>query len=109
MSVSTNLDHRRIVDLRGSRQTFDLPLSHQVGGRVVKDVVVQQTCVTLESKGKKKACGIGEMTLGTAWAWPSKNLSPEQVTRIVMALCDRVADRLSRWTLGPIPSILGCD
>jgi L-alanine-DL-glutamate epimerase-like enolase superfamily enzyme len=60
-------------------------------GRIVKDATVQRTCVTLESAGKVRACGIGEMPLGSSWAWPSKTMSSEQVLRIVTALYDRIA------------------
>lgn len=66
------------------------------GGRVVKDVVVFRTSLTIEDKSKKKtSVGIGEMTMGTAWAWPSKTLSPEQVLRTVTALAERIVQGLS--------------
>jgi len=62
------------------------------GGRVVKDVTVFRTTVTIEDKGKKKvAHGMGEMTMGTAWAWPSKFLTPEQVLRTVIGLAEKIA------------------
>ena len=65
------------------------------GGRIVKDVVVFRTSLTIEDKSKKKtAVGIGEMTMGTAWAWPSKTLSPEQVLRTVLALAERIVQAL---------------
>jgi len=62
------------------------------GGRVVKDVTVFRTTLTMEDKTKKKiAYGMGEMTMGTAWAWPSKILTPEQVLRIVIGLAEKIA------------------
>ena len=62
------------------------------GGRVVKDVTVFRTALTIEDKSKKKmAHGMGEMTMGTAWAWPSKILTPEQVLRIVIGLAEKIA------------------
>ena len=62
------------------------------GGRVVKDVTVFRTTLTLEDKSKKKiAFGMGEMTMGTAWAWPSKVLTSEQVLRIVIGLAEKIA------------------
>ncbi len=97
----------RIVDLSSGRQSFDYRTPIKFGGRIVKNVVIQQIYVTLEAKGKKKACGIGEMTLGTAWAWPSKTLSADQVTRIVSALCDRVVERAAQMDFGTHPIDFG--
>ncbi len=107
MPTIPKTDPCRIVDLRSDRQSFDYRSPIKFGGRIVKNVTIQQTCVTLEGKGKKKACGIGEMTLGTAWAWPSKTLSAEQVTRIVSALCDRVADIAAQMEFGNHPIDFG--
>lgn len=78
------------------------------GGRVVNDVQVQRAMVVLESpNGNKLAYGMGEMTLGTAWAWPSKKLSPDQVLRIVVALSDRVLKKASEIDLVGHPIDLG--
>ncbi|MEQ1830532.1 MAG: enolase C-terminal domain-like protein [Pirellula sp.] len=61
-------------------------------GRVVKDVTVFRTTLAIEDKAKKKtAYGMGEMTMGTAWAWPSKTLSPDQVLRTIIGLAERIA------------------
>jgi L-alanine-DL-glutamate epimerase-like enolase superfamily enzyme len=65
------------------------------GGRVVKDVTTFRTTITIEDKGKKKtAIGMGEMTMGTAWAWPSKALSPEMALRAVITLAERITAAL---------------
>ncbi|MFO0940865.1 MAG: mandelate racemase/muconate lactonizing enzyme family protein [Pirellulales bacterium] len=61
------------------------------GGRVVEDVCVLRTEIEISSSaGKKKAVGVGEMTMGTAWAWPSK-LPSKIVLKILLELANRVA------------------
>lgn len=98
----------RIVELTSERKSYDYRTPMKFGGRVVKQVVLQQSRVILEDKNaKKKSAGIGEMTLGTAWAWPSKSLSPEQVQRIVIALCDRVAEAATKIEFGSHPIEFG--
>lgn len=61
------------------------------GGRVVKDVTVLRVALSLEDQNtKKKAHGIGEMTMGTAWAWPSASLTPEMALKTVIVLAERI-------------------
>jgi L-alanine-DL-glutamate epimerase-like enolase superfamily enzyme len=61
------------------------------GGRVVKDVTVFRVALSLEDQNsKKKAHGIGEMTMGTAWAWPSVSLTPEMALKTVIVLAERI-------------------
>jgi L-alanine-DL-glutamate epimerase-like enolase superfamily enzyme len=103
MASLAKSDAIRIVSFRSERQNFDYRTPIKFGGRVVKDVTVQRTCVTIEEKGKRRACGIGEMTLGTAWAWPSKTMSAEQVTRVVTALYDRLAAVAEKLEFGSHP------
>ncbi len=64
------------------------------GGRVVEDVCVLRAEVTVTRAGtKKKHKGIGEMTMGNAWAWPSK--IPSKVTlRLMLELANRLAERV---------------
>jgi hypothetical protein len=92
MSKSTKI---AVVEAESEKFPFVYRTPLKFGGRVVKDVTVFRTTITLEDKGKKKiAYGMGEMTMGTAWAWPSKTLTPEQVLRTVIALAERIAQSL---------------
>lgn len=61
------------------------------GGRVVEDVCVLRTEVVINPPGsRKKIVGVGEMTMGNAWAWPSK--IPGTITlKILLQLADRLA------------------
>lgn len=80
-----------VVEAESEKFPFVYRTPLKFGGRVVKDVTVFRAMVGLEDKVKKKVShGMGEMTMGTAWAWPSKTLSPEQVLRTVIALAERI-------------------
>ena len=93
MSKSTKI---AVIEAECEKFPFVYRSPLKFGGRVVKDVTVFRTTVTLEDKGKKKtAFGMGEMTLGSAWAWPSKLLTPEQVLRTVIALAERIVQSVT--------------
>lgn len=69
------------------------------GGRVVEDVCVlrSEVVVTLPNS-RKKIVGTGEMTMGNAWAWPSK--IPAKITlRILLQLADRLAAKVEDASL----------
>ena len=89
MSKTTKL---AVVEVESEKYPFNYRFPLKFGGRVVKDVTVFRTTLTLEDKNRKKSChGIGEMTLGTAWAWPSTTLSPEMALKTVVVLAERIA------------------
>jgi L-alanine-DL-glutamate epimerase-like enolase superfamily enzyme len=97
----------RIQSVSSDRQKFAYRTPMKFGGRVVEDVVVQRVIVVVESADQRTSTGVGEMTMGTAWAWPSRKLSPEQVSRIVIALADRVAAKAQEIDLTSNPIELG--
>ncbi|MFO0922260.1 MAG: mandelate racemase/muconate lactonizing enzyme family protein [Pirellulales bacterium] len=98
----------RIVEAVSHREKFAYRTPMKFGGRTVSDATVQRVVVTVENReGKKPTVGIGEMTMGTAWAWPSKKLSPEQVSRIVLALVDRIVKKSTELDLIGHPIDLG--
>lgn len=106
--MATKSSSLRIVEIVPSRTSFEYRSPMKFGGRVVKDIALQQTCVILEDKSKKKkAVGIGQMTLGTAWAWPSRNILPEQVKLIVAGLCDRITEHAATIDFGAHPIEFG--
>ena len=61
------------------------------GGRTVEDVTVLKTSIEVGIGGsRKKNVGTGEMTMGNAWAWPSK--IPGKITlRVLIELANRIA------------------
>jgi L-alanine-DL-glutamate epimerase-like enolase superfamily enzyme len=93
-----------IVDAESEKFSFVYRSPLKFGGRVVKDVTTFRTSVTLEDRGRKKtAFGLGEMTLGTAWAWPSKTLTPEMALRTIIALAERIAAELPKLDVAQHP------
>lgn len=76
-----------------STRSFNYRQPMKFGGRVVEDVCVLRTEVSVTQAGnRKKVKGLGEMTMGNAWAWPSK--IPGKVTlKLLLELADRLAAR----------------
>jgi L-alanine-DL-glutamate epimerase-like enolase superfamily enzyme len=80
-----------VVEAESEKFPFVYRFPLKFGGRVVKDVTVFRAMITLEDQGKKKtAHGIGEMTMGTAWAWPTTALSPEMALKTIIVLAERI-------------------
>ncbi|MEC8553753.1 MAG: mandelate racemase/muconate lactonizing enzyme family protein [Planctomycetota bacterium] len=82
-----------VHEVSNSTRNFVYRQPMKFGGRVVEDVCVLRTEVTVtRAATKKKVKGIGEMTMGNAWAWPSK--IPGKITlRLMNELANRVAAR----------------
>lgn len=78
-----------------STRSFVYRQPMKFGGRVVEDVTVLRSEVTVTSAGsRKKTVGIGEMTMGNAWAWPSK-IAAKITLKILIELANRLAHRVS--------------
>lgn len=73
------------------------------GGRVVEDVTILRTEVAVTLGGsRKKVKGTGEMTMGNAWAWPSK--IPSKITlKLLLELANRLAARVQAANLSGDP------
>lgn len=98
----------RIAEASGSRESFAYRVPIKFGGRVVQEVQVQRCILAVVAKGgRKRSYGIGEMTLGTAWAWPSKLVPAELVTRVVATLSDRLIAAAPSWDLTGHPLDFG--
>lgn len=69
------------------------------GGRVVEDVTILRSEISVTLGGsRKKVKGIGEMTMGNAWAWPSK--IPSKITlKLLLELANRLALRVEAANL----------
>jgi L-alanine-DL-glutamate epimerase-like enolase superfamily enzyme len=93
-----------VAEAESEKFHFNYRFPLKFGGRVVNDVTVFRAAITLEDKGRKKtAHGIGEMTMGTAWAWPSATLTPEQVLKTVVVLAERITAAASQLEPAPHP------
>lgn len=60
------------------------------GGRVVEDVAVLTVTSEVELVGGQRGRGIGSMTMGVAWAWPSRVHSSDQTLAAVRLLAERL-------------------
>lgn len=100
MAKSTDIN---LKTASNSTRSFQYRQPMKFGGRVVEDVCVLRTevAVTLTG-GRKKITGIGEMTMGNAWAWPSK--IPGKVTlKLLLELANRLAKRVEATPLSGDP------
>jgi L-alanine-DL-glutamate epimerase-like enolase superfamily enzyme len=88
MAKSTDIT---INSVSNTSVNFSYRQPMKFGGRVVEEVTVLRTEIEISSAaGKKKAVGIGEMTMGNAWAWPSK--LPSKITlKVLLELANRLA------------------
>ncbi len=78
------------------------------GGRVVEDVTIANVTCQVElrngSRSTASTFGLGSMTMGVAWAWPSPLLSDVQKLRAVLALMRKLVDWLhqEQWPGHPL-------
>ncbi len=91
--------HRKSTDIRIVNATIEFePVAFRTplkfGGRVMDQSRLMNVHVTVESRGKRHAAGVGSMPVGNIWAWPSEKVTPEQAER---AMCD-FAERVVRLT-----------
>jgi L-alanine-DL-glutamate epimerase-like enolase superfamily enzyme len=110
VSIMTKTSKISVVEAETEKFPFVYRSPLKFAGRVVKDVTVFRTTLAIEEKGKKKiAYGMGEMTMGSAWAWPSKTLTPEQVLRTVIALAERIAKAALTLEVASCPIALAAE
>ncbi|KAA5543883.1 hypothetical protein FYK55_10450 [Roseiconus nitratireducens] len=72
-------------------ETYDYRTPMKFGGRVVKDVTVLSADCDAHTKAGH-ARGLGSMTMGVAWAWPSKQLDDQRRLEAVLELSRRLAN-----------------
>lgn len=96
-----------IREASNSTRSFVYRQPMKFGGRVVEDVCVLRTEVLVTREGtKKKHKGIGEMTMGNAWAWPSR--IPNKITlRLMLELANRLVARVQDAGLKGDPLQIG--
>ncbi|MCA9161282.1 MAG: hypothetical protein KDA72_23290, partial [Planctomycetales bacterium] len=90
MGKATDINLKTVEN---STRAFQYRQPMKFGGRVVEDVCVLRTEVSVtQVGGRKKTVGVGEMTMGNAWAWPSK--IPSKITlKLLIELAKRLAAR----------------
>ncbi|MEM7475525.1 MAG: enolase C-terminal domain-like protein [Planctomycetota bacterium] len=92
-----------IREATNSTRNFVYRQPMKFGGRVVEDVCVLRTEVMVTRQGsKKKVKGIGEMTMGNAWAWPSK--IPGKITlKLMLEIANRAVAKAQEAELSGDP------
>jgi L-alanine-DL-glutamate epimerase-like enolase superfamily enzyme len=96
-----------IRDVTNSTRSFKYRQPMKFGGRVVEDVSILRTDIVVTREGSRKQHhGTGEMTMGNAWAWPSK--IPGNITlKLMIELANRLAKRVSGAKLSGDPLQIG--
>ncbi len=88
------------VDLTVSTESFRYRTPMKFGGRVVEQVTVANVLCNGTLRGGKSPrqshTGLGSMTMGVAWAWPSTVLDEPQRLHAVLSLLQQLADWLQR-------------
>ncbi|MEL6109748.1 MAG: mandelate racemase/muconate lactonizing enzyme family protein [Planctomycetota bacterium] len=76
------------LQLRSETYQYRSPM--KFGGRVVNDVTVLSVDCHAETQAGRET-GLGSMTMGVAWAWPSSQVDDETKLRTVVELSHRIA------------------
>ncbi|MGL5096657.1 MAG: hypothetical protein ACRDD1_13770, partial [Planctomycetia bacterium] len=61
------------------------------GGRIVAAGETLNVELRVKTRAGRQAVGLGSMTLGNVWAWPSAAVDPETSGRVVKNLAERIA------------------
>ncbi|MEZ6086595.1 MAG: mandelate racemase/muconate lactonizing enzyme family protein [Pirellulaceae bacterium] len=63
------------------------------GGRVVSSVDVLEVPCVVETLGGQRAMGLGSMTMGNAWSWPSSKVSSDETLAAIEDLAQRYCEK----------------
>ncbi len=73
------------------------------GGRVVEGVQIVSLRCRAENGAGQQGDGLGSMTMGNAWAWPSQQLTSAQTLEATVALAKEIAEDAAADPLGGHP------
>lgn len=88
----------QIKEAQLSVQEHDYRTPIKFGGRVVKDVLVVDVEIQVESRDGKQATGRGSMPMGNVWAWPTSNVTGELTLQAMQRFAQAVVDVARDWT-----------
>jgi len=86
MSKSTDI---RLLEVSATTQRIGYRTPMKFGGRVVTDAVLLDVVVDVETRSGRRGRGLGSMSLGNVWAWPTDRVSGEQTTAAMIELGER--------------------
>ncbi|MFT5528222.1 MAG: L-alanine-DL-glutamate epimerase-like enolase superfamily enzyme, partial [Pirellulaceae bacterium] len=87
-----------IRDVRTSTEQIDYRTPMKFGGRVVNDVVLFNVEVTVESRDGRSATGLGSMTMGNVWGWPSQAVDGAATLQAMVLASERMAAAAGQYT-----------
>lgn len=92
-----------IKEITSESRAYQYRQPMKFGGRVVENCTVLRCNLTVTSGGsRKKVVGHGEMTMGNAWAWPSKIPAP-MTLKLLLELAERIFDNARSLNLSGDP------
>jgi L-alanine-DL-glutamate epimerase-like enolase superfamily enzyme len=80
----------RDLQLETERIAYRAPI--KFGGRVVTDAVIANLSIAVETRGGRRASGLGSMPMGNVWAWPSSAVTPAQSLEAMLAFASECAE-----------------
>jgi len=84
----------RVAEVRHGYEDYVYRAPYKFGGRVVDRVTILNVRCRVETAGGKSAWGLGSMTLGNMWAFPSRTMSYDTTLGAMKGLAERL-DRLT--------------
>lgn len=81
----------RICRLRSWLEPITYRAPMKFGGRVVTDVTILNVEATVETRDGKQGIGLGSMTMGNVWGWPSQTVPVDQTLAAMIRLGEALA------------------
>lgn len=78
----------RILDAALTTEPCPFRTPLKFGGRIMDNSRLMNVSVTVESRGKKHAIGLGSMPVGNIWAWPSAAVEPDQAEKAMLEFAE---------------------
>ena len=94
MSKPTDI---QLKSIRFETQRFEYRSPMKFGGRVVRDVVIFDVHVDVESRDGCRGTGFGSMTMGNIWAWPAGITEPETTLKVMIDFGEAVVNRANSF------------
>jgi L-alanine-DL-glutamate epimerase-like enolase superfamily enzyme len=84
----------RIAEVRHGYEDYVYRAPYKFGGRVVDRVTILNVRCRVETRAGRTAWGLGSMTMGNMWAFPSRTMSYDTTLGAMKGLAERI-DRIT--------------
>ena len=95
MTKSTDI---QIKSVAAATEQIDYRTPMKFGGRVVRDVVLLNVTVDVETRDGRRGTGFGSMPMGNVWAWPSTTLSNDETLAAMVQLGEYLAKNAGKYS-----------